>query len=88
MRWLATTLRDAVAGIGGLLDAIVPGPPEALVSACRSVQRAVTESPIAWLVPWVELAVGIGIVVAGVAVAYAVRTTRIGVSLATGGGGA
>lgn len=88
MRWLAAQLRAAVEGIGGWLDALVPAPPGEVAAACAAVQSAVHDSPIGWLVPWAELAVGVGIVVAGVTAAHLIRTTRIGVSLATGGGGA
>lgn len=75
---------------GSLVFRAFPDPPAQVVTACTTVQTALTGSDMAvfsHFVPFSSI-VGVAIIFGVAAIAFAIRVTRIVISLASGGGGA
>lgn len=75
---------------GRLVFRAFPDPPAQVVSACATVQSALIGSDMAVFSHFVPFSaiVGVAIIFGVAAIAFAIRVTRIVISLASGGGGA
>ena len=81
--------RDVWASAASMLDSMVPAVPAPLAGACSAVADAVAwMQPVLSFFPVGALVASLGIVLAGVVAGMAILITRVGVSVATLGGGA
>ena len=87
--WWARQIKHISDGIWGILNSVTPGPPAQLAQYCGQFSQGLQRlDGYLWLAPWWALPIVAVIVFLTFTSAFAIRMTRIGISVVSGGGGA